>query len=98
MKRKKIKIPFIDKVIVDDKFLTECECYKSNSDRLNTVVKTVLLGGQCSYVVFKGIKLYAVCLQIDNFMVPIKSFPFGDDKQYAKLCAEELLEKLNEEI
>lgn len=98
MKRKKIKIPFTDKVIVDDIFLTECECYKSNSDRFNTVVNTVLMGGQCSYVVYKGINLYAVCIQIDNFMLPIKSFPFGDDKQYAKLCAEELWEKLNEEI
>ena len=28
----------------------------------------------------------------------IKSFPFGDDKEYAKLCAEELCEKLNERI
>lgn len=98
MKRKKIKIPFTDKVIVDEIFLTESECYKENSDRLNIVVKTVLMGGQCSYVVYKGINLYAVCIQIDNFMLPIKSFPFGDDKQYAKLCAEELLEKLNEKI
>ena len=98
MKRKKIKIPFTDKVIVDKIFLTECECHKENSDRLDTVVETVLMGGQCSYVVFKGINLYAVCLQIDNFMLPIKSFPFGDDEAYALRCAEELLEKLNEEI
>ena len=98
MKRKKIKIPFTDKFIVDDKFLTECECYKSNSDRLNTVVKTVLMGGQCSYVVFKSITLYAVCLQIDNFMVSIKSFPFGDDEEYARLCAEELCEMLNSKM
>ena len=98
MKRKKIKIPFTNKFVVDKKFLTECECHKENSDRLFTVAETVLLGGQCSYVVIKGINLYAVYLQIDNFMVPIKSFPFGDDEEYAELCAEELLEKLNEEI
>ena len=95
---KKIKIPFTDKVIVDEKILTECECHKENSDRLKSVVESVLLGGQCSYVVFKGVTFHAVCMQIDNFMVPIKSFPFGDDEEYAKLCAEELLEKLNEEI
>lgn len=98
MKRKKIKIPFTDKVIVDEKFLTECECYKANSDSFNTVVNTVLMGGQCIYVVYKGINHYAVCMQIDDFMLPIKSFPFGDDKEYARLCAEELWEKLNEEI
>lgn len=28
----------------------------------------------------------------------VKSFPYGDDKEYAKLCAEELCEKLNEMI
>lgn len=28
----------------------------------------------------------------------VKSFPYGDDKDYAKLCAEELCEKLNEMI
>lgn len=98
MKRKKIKIPFTDKVIVDEKFLTECECYKANSDRFNTVVNTVLMGGQCIYVVYKGINLYAVCIQIDNFMLPIKSFPFGDDKEYARLCAEELCEMLNSKM
>lgn len=34
---------------------------------------------------------------IVDFIV-IKFFPFGDDKEYAKLCAEELCEKLNERI
>lgn len=28
----------------------------------------------------------------------VKSFPYGDDKEYARLCAEELCEKLNERI
>ena len=95
---KKIKIPFTDKVIVDEKFLTESEFHKETYDRWNTVVETVLMGGQCSYIVFKGIILYAVCMQMDNFMLPIKSFPFGDDEQYAKLCAEELCEMLNSKI
>jgi hypothetical protein len=30
--------------------------------------------------------------------LPVKHIPFGDDKEYAKLCAEELCEKLNERI
>lgn len=28
----------------------------------------------------------------------VKSFPFSDDKEYAKLCAEELCEMLNQKI
>lgn len=32
----------------------------------------------------------------DDYYVPIKYFPFDNDKEYAKLCAEELIEKLNE--
>lgn len=28
----------------------------------------------------------------------VKSFPYGDDKEYAKLCAEELCEMLNQKI
>ena len=33
----------------------------------------------------------------DDYYVPIKYFPFDNDKEYAKLCAEELIEKLNEQ-
>lgn len=94
---KKIKIPFTNKVIVDENFLTESECYKKAFSKIDLVVETVLMGGQYSYIIYECISLYAVCIQMDNFMLPIKSFPFGDDKEYAKLCAEELLDKLNEE-
>ena len=34
----------------------------------------------------------------DDYYVPIKYFPFDNDKEYAKLCAEELIEKLNESV
>lgn len=30
--------------------------------------------------------------------IAIKEFPFGDDMEYAKLCADELVEHLNEKI
>lgn len=33
-----------------------------------------------------------------SISIPIKLFSFGDDKEYARLCAEELCEKLNETI
>ena len=54
----------------------------------------VMLAGQGSYMIDEHITYYAVCLQINGFTIPIKSFPFGDDKEYAKLCAEELCEML----
>lgn len=33
-----------------------------------------------------------------SFYINIKEFPFGDDKEYARLCAGELLEHLYETI
>ena len=38
----------------------------------------------------------AVPFRVENF--PIKRFYFRDDIDYAKLCAQELLDKLNEEV
>ena len=92
MKRKKIKIPFTDKVIVDEKFLTERERY---INEYNSSVDEVLLLGRGSYIIYENEAFYVVLLEINNIKIPIKSFPFGDDKQYAKLCAEELCEMLN---
>lgn len=36
--------------------------------------------------------------ELDTTPIAIKEFPFGDDMEYAKLCADELVEHLNEEI
>ena len=94
---KKIKIPFTNKVIVDEKFLSERERYKYIYNKYNSAMNRVMLAGHGSYMIEEHITYYAVCLQINGFTMPIKSFPFGDDKEYAKLCAEELLDKLNEE-
>ena len=95
---KKIKIPFTDKVIVDEKFLTERERYKECFDKLNKAEEIVLQNKWCKYEIWIGVDYYVVCMLFDNDIIPIKSFPFGDDEQYAKLCAEELCEKLNERI
>ena len=95
MKRKKIKIPFTDKVIVDEKFLTGIELYLN---RYNSSVNEVLLLGRGSYTVYENEAFCVVFLEINNIKIPIKSFPFGDDKQYAKLCAEELCEMLNSKM
>ena len=91
---KKIKIPFTNKVIVDEDVWSEIERYKYIYNKYNSSMNRVLLAGHGSYMIDEHITYYAVCLQINGFTVPIKSFPFGDDKEYAKLCAEELLEML----
>ena len=94
---KKIKIPFTNKVIVDEKFLSERERYEYLVNKYNSAVDEVLLLGRGSYVIYENEAFYVVSLKINNIKIPIKSFPVGDDKEYAKLCAEELLDKLNEE-
>ena len=94
---KKIKIPFTNKVIVDEKFLSERERYEYLVNKYNSAVDEVLLLGRGSYKIYENEAFYVVSLEINNIKIPIKSFPVGDDKEYAKLCAEELLDKLNEE-
>lgn len=36
--------------------------------------------------------------ELENTRIIIKEFPFNDDVEYAKLCADELVEHLNETI
>lgn len=56
------------------------------------------------YAFTKICNVYQFVEDYDGYMVmlnsvhAVKFFPFGDDKEYAKLCAEELCEKLNERI
>ena len=88
---KKIKIPFTNKVIVDEKNLTGIELYLN---RYNSSVNEVLLLGRGSYIIYENEAFSVVSLEINNIKIPIKSFPFGDDKEYAKLCADELCEML----
>ena len=91
---KKIKIPFTNKVIVDEKILSERERYKKILDKYNSSVDDVLLLGRGSYKIYENEAFCVVLLDINNIKIPIKSFPFGYDKEYAKLCAEELCEML----
>ena len=95
---KKIKIPFTDKVIVDEKFLTESERYKKILDKYNSSVDDVLLLGRGRYIIYENEAFCVVLLDINNIKIPVKSFHFDDDKEYAKLCAEELCEMLNSKI
>lgn len=95
---KKIKIPFTNKIIVDNKYLTERERYEYLFNKYNSSVDEVLLLGRGSYIIYENEAFYVVLLEINNIKIPIKSFPFGGDKEYAKLCAEELCEMLNSKI
>lgn len=44
-----------------------------------------------SYIVVRVSKL-------ENTAIAIKEFPFDEDEEYARICAEELIEHLNETI
>ena len=92
MDMEKIKIPFTNKVIVDEDVWSERERY---INEYNSSVDEVLLLGRGSYIIYETETFYVVSLEINRFKIPIKSFPVGDDKEYAKLCAEELCEMLN---
>jgi hypothetical protein len=45
------------------------------------------------YVTYKDNRNLQACT-----IASIKVFPYGDDPDYAELCAKELLDKLNEEV
>ena len=94
---KKIKIPFTNKVIVDEKILSERERYEYLVNKYNASVNDILFLGRGSYIIYENEAFYVVSLEINNIKIPIKSFPVGDDKEYTKLCAEELCDKLNED-
>ena len=93
---KVIKIPFTHKIIVDEHYIIEKELYQHASDKTDSLIDAVLSGRECNYTIRRGVGVYAVCVSVDNFTIPIKSFPFGDDEQYAKLCAEELCDLLSD--
>ena len=61
-----------------------------------------IVKGLQRYAVFELSKYYAVYMIVStnscDYKGIVKAFPFGDDKEYARLCAEELCEKLNETI
>ena len=63
-----------------------------------------IVKGLQRYAVFERrlSKCYAVYMIIStnsfDYKGIVKAFLFGDDKEYARLCAEELCEKLNERI
>lgn len=58
-----------------------------------------MIDGYCKYDWYScegGYWVYAY--SPNSYWLPIKFFPYNDDADYARLCAEELCEKLNERI
>lgn len=92
---KTIKIPFAGKVIVDRKELNILEEQRGKVIRL---LDYVIKQPNQTYSVVVCYDLYLVSIDTPDGVCPIKAFPFGDDKEYAKLCAEELCEMLNNKI
>lgn len=92
---KVIKIPFTDKVIVDRKELKILEIQR---DKVQRLLNFVMTQPNPTYSVHVGYDFYVVSINTFYCPYPIKIFPFGDDEQYAKLCAEELCEMLNSKI
>ena len=61
-------------------------------------IKNDIITGDINYDIWEdeyGYWIYAYS-EKNNISFSIKYFPFDDDKEYAKICAEELMEMLNE--
>lgn len=90
---KTIKIPFTNKVIVDKKELMSIE-YKKDLSALSLNI----FFGKVEYIYRETYGAYCVNVIDGDRFFPIKIFNFGDDKEYARLCAEELCEMLNSKM
>lgn len=66
-------------------------------DWLHDAVFSNLLGNYCVTEVGDAY-LISLFEEYNSTHFPIKLIPYGDDKEYAKLCAEELCEMLNQKI
>ena len=94
---KTIKIPFTNKVIVDkDKYEQGQLAATTRDGMIDTI--TALQNGKVEFAVSFFPDNYIVLAKHYAFNIIIKAFPFGDDREYARLCAEELCEMLNSKM
>ena len=93
---KPIKIPFTNKVIVDKNYLQSLE--RLDKDTILFCNAVILSNKDFQFDILELYDKYVVCVVDNNKSLPIKVFPFGDDKEYARLCAEELCEILNSKM
>ena len=94
---KTIKIPFTNKVIVDRNKYEQGQLAATIKDGMIEAI-TALQSGEVEFFVTFFPDNYVVAAKHYAFNIIIKSFPFGDDKEYARLCAEELCEMLNSKM
>lgn len=94
---KTIKIPFTNKVIVDKDKYERGQLAATIRDGMIEAL-TALQSGKVEFAVSFFHDNYVVLAKHYAFNFIIKSFPIGDDKEYARLCAEELCEMLNSKM
>lgn len=93
---KTIKIPFIGKVIVDRK---ELNILEEQREAVRRLLYYVITQPNPTYSVTVDYGFYIVSMETPcGGVFPIKAFPIGDNKEYARLCAEELCEMLNSKM
>ena len=84
------------------RFLGKVLCDESEYDRLSLreieALCTSLVNESAEYYITDTGLQFIVVMRYDNYTHFIKAFPYADNKDYARRCAEELLDKLNEDI
>ena len=94
---KTIKIPFTNKVIVNKDKYEKGQLAATIRDGMIEALRALESGSVEFFVTFFPDN-YVVAAKNYAFNIIIKSFPFGDDREYARLCAEELCEMLNSKM
>lgn len=84
------------------RFFGKVLCNESEYDRLSLreieALCTSLVNENAEYYITDTGLQFIVVMRYDNYTHFIKAFPYADNKDYARRCAEELLDKLNEDI
>ena len=78
------------------------KCYKEEANNA-TILDSEIWAGQVSYIINSSPYEYFVCAKTSNHRIRlIKRFCFrmhdADSQYYARICAEELCEMLNEKV
>ena len=90
----KLKIIKDNEVVVDVKEYTKLLCFENS---FKSMQRKILDGKLPSFTTWYGYNgNYIVFMELNDFIIDIKRFD-SDDVEYNRLCAEELVELLNQE-
>lgn len=90
----KLKIIKDNEVVVDVKEYTKLLCFEN---AFKSMQRKILYGKLPRFTTWDGYyDDYIVSMELDGFVTEIKRFD-SDDVEYNRLCAEELVELLNQE-